>query len=115
MISNPGAPSTRATGPPSPGPRNVASIGAGYGQRTARRCRRRSARRPPVRPTHRSYTRQVSGAADEGEASGSLPGEPTIRYGRPVLARTAVRGVLLLQLLANGAGALVVLFYLKVL
>ncbi len=42
------------------------------------------------------------------------PGE-TIRYERPVLARAAVRGVLLLQLLANGAGALIVLFYLKVL
>jgi adenylate cyclase len=40
--------------------------------------------------------------------------QPVIRYERPVQARATVRGVLALQLLANGAGALVVLLYLKV-
>lgn len=36
------------------------------------------------------------------------------RYPRPVQARATVRGVLALQLLANGAGAAVVVFYLRV-
>jgi len=40
---------------------------------------------------------------------------PAVRYERPVQARATVRGVLLLQVLANGAGGLVVVFYLRVL
>src|SRR5690606_22065322 len=38
-----------------------------------------------------------------------------VRRSRPVQARAAVRGVILLQLAANGAGALVVLAYLRIL
>lgn len=56
------------------------------------------------------------------DATPTDPAAPTpraavgpIRYERPVQARATVRGVLVLQLAANGAGALIVLAYLTIL
>lgn len=48
------------------------------------------------------------------EAAAVPAGRP-VHYERPVQARATVRGVLLLQALANGAGALIVFGYLKIL
>ncbi|MBI2706570.1 MAG: adenylate/guanylate cyclase domain-containing protein [Actinobacteria bacterium] len=47
-----------------------------------------------------------------GNGQAGVPADPN-HYPRPVQARTTVRGVLILQLLANAAGAAVILVYLR--